>query len=265
MDQVTRILQLTDLHLFGKAQTKMVGINPLQTLQSVLTKISTDTTRNSPSLVVLTGDVSQDFSPESYKIAADALKIFSCPIVATMGNHDHTSSFTKIFGEPTRSISIDTTNWHILVLNSHLSGHVYGQLAESELNFLQKNLDQNLDRPTVIFLHHHVLPSGSHWIDKINLINNEQFLEIIDRYKNIKAVIYGHVHQETTVVRNNVTFLSTPSTSWQFAVKNYEFKLDTLMPGYRWIDLYSNGTIQTAIVRIPHNDKFVPDISSKGY
>jgi len=92
------------------------------------------------------------------------------------------------------------------------------------------------DQPTIIFIHHHVLPIDSNWLDRINLRNASEFLAIIDQYKNVKAVVCGHVHQDTTIYRQDVIFLSTPSTSWQFAVKSYNFSLDNLMPGYRWIN-----------------------------
>lgn len=267
VNQVTRILQLTDLHLFGNQQTKLVGINPFQTLQQVLIKVANDIKQNPPNLVILTGDISQDYSLGSYKIAAQAFQQFNLPVITTLGNHDYLPMFTTILGDPTQMAikALDLTNWGILILNSHWPKHVDGQLSNSELTFLQKNLSQSQNRPVIIFIHHHVLPIESNWLDKIKLSNDSQFLEIIDQYKNVKAVVCGHVHQDSTTSRNDVIYLSTPATSWQFTVKSQNFKLDTLMPGYRWINLYENGTIQTDVVRIDHNDMFIPNITSKGY
>ncbi|MBU0744755.1 MAG: 3',5'-cyclic-AMP phosphodiesterase [Gammaproteobacteria bacterium] len=267
MNQLIKILQITDLHLFSDPQAKLVGINSLKTLHQVIAKILDNIEQNRPDLIVLSGDVSQDYSLESYKIAAKILQQFKCPIVGTAGNHDYLPFFSKIFGNPTQVVTkiSDLTNWRIILLNSHLSQHVDGRLGNDELNFLQESLDKNSKHPVIIFIHHHVLPVSSTWIDKIKLQNGPQFLEIIDRYKNIKAVVCGHIHQETSITRQNVIFLSTPSTSWQFTVKSDGFKLDTLMPGYRWINLYDDGTIQTEVVRIEHNDEFIPDTNSKGY
>jgi len=188
-------------------------------------------------------------------------------MVATMGNHDHPPFFTKIFGAPNQVVTkiSSITNWRIILLNSHWTHHVDGKLTKSELNFLKQSLNSSSNQPVIIFIHHQVLPVESNWLDKIKLQNHTQFLEIIDQYKNIKAVVCGHVHQDTTIKRRGVTFLSTPSTSWQFTVKSHNFKLDTLMPGYRWINLYEDGTIKTEVVRIEHNDEFIPDTSSTGY
>ena len=267
MTQVTRILQLTDIHLFADQQMTLVGINPLQTLQQVLDRISVDIQKTPPDLIVLTGDISQDYSLNSYKIVEKIFKPLPYPVVATMGNHDKFDPFNKIFGEPLQIITkiSETTNWRILILNTHWPKHVDGQLTNYDLEFLKKGLEESYGQPTIIFLHHHVLPIYSQWLDKIMLTNSEQFLAIIDQYKNVKAVICGHVHQDTLTYRNDIMFLSTPATSWQFKVKSDDFMLDTLMPGYRWIYLYADGTLKTEVIRIKHNDKFIPDISSKGY
>jgi 3',5'-cyclic-AMP phosphodiesterase len=267
MNPPKRILQLTDLHLFSNQQSKLIGFNPYKSLQQVVAQVADSIAKKSPNLIALTGDISQDYSLESYKIAARIFNSLACPTVAIMGNHDYPVMFTKVFPDPTNEahklFSLD--NWRILFLNSYWPEHVGGQLAKTELDFLQKTLAESKQKYVIIFLHHPVLSVGSDWLDKLNLSNTSQFLEIIDQYQNIKAVLCGHVHQDTMITRLGVSYISTPSTSWQFAVKTHNFKLDTLMPGYRWIDLYEDGTFQTGIERIDHDETLIPDLSSKGY
>ncbi|EKE01784.1 MAG: hypothetical protein ACD_21C00052G0002 [uncultured bacterium] len=267
MKQPTRILQLTDLHLFSDPKTKLIGFNSYQSLQKVMELVANGIVEKKPNLVALTGDVSQDYSLESYETAAKIFNTFSCPIAAIMGNHDYPQVFAKIFGDPTKESNkiFNLNNWSIIFLDSHWPEHVGGQLAQTELDFLRKTLAVLLKQHVMIFVHHQVLPVGSAWLDNIMLSNAQQFLEIIDQYQNIKAVVCGHVHQATTTTRLGVSYLSTPSTSWQFAVNSPGFKLDTLMPGYRWIDLYEDGTFKTEVVRIDYSDTFIPDLNSKGY
>lgn len=267
MNQHTRILQLTDMHLFGDPKTNLIGFNPYHSLQQVMFSVADSIIKKPPSLLALTGDISQDYSLASYKAAKEVFRNFPYQIAATMGNHDHQSTFTDFFGDPTQDSNklFTLNNWSILFLNSNWPGHVGGQLAQTELDFLRKALTALRKQHIIIFLHHPVLPVGSHWLDKIMTNNAAQFLEIIDQHHNIKAVICGHTHQETNILRLGVTYLSTPAISWQFAVQSYNFKLDTLMPGYRLIDLHEDGTFQTEVVRIEYNDAFVPDLNSKGY
>ena len=266
MKQKFRILHLSDLHLFRNREKELLGINPYNCLTQVKNKIINNIEQKKPDLIVLTGDVSQDFSNESYELAYEILKNLGCPTTATMGNHDKEPFFSQIFGGPNKNIiSPEATNWHIVVLNSHWEQHVDGKLGYHQLKFLQNKLDEHIDHPIMIFLHHHILPIKSHWIDEINLNNSSQFLALIDQYKNIKAVVCGHVHQETHIKRKEVDFYTTPSTSWQFTPKSPDFKLDNLMPGYRWINLNEDGTIQTEVIRIDYNEDLLPDLSSKGY
>ncbi|CAL7962895.1 3',5'-cyclic adenosine monophosphate phosphodiesterase CpdA [Gammaproteobacteria bacterium] len=267
ISQPTRILQLTDLHLFGDPKISLVGFNSYQSLQRIMLSVADSIAKKPPSLLALTGDISQDYSLASYEIAKKIFHNFPCKIAATMGNHDYSPTFIDFFGDPTQdSNKLFTLNdWRILFLNSNWPGHVGGQLAQIELDFLRRTLATSCEQCIIIFLHHPVLPVGSYWLDKIMTNNAAQFLEIIDQYHNIKAVICGHTHQETNISRLGVTYLSTPATSWQFAVQSYNFKLDTLMPGYRLIDLYKDGTFQTEVVRINYDDAFVPDLNSKGY
>lgn len=262
MDQPIRILQFTDLHLFSNTQEKLVGLNPYNSLQKVIAKAKQDISSRL-GLIVLTGDISQDYSLESYEIAKKNLSEFSCPIIATMGNHDSLVMFAKVFGATFTVFTLG--KWCIVLLDTHYSGRVSGQIEEGNLNFLRESLEQYSDQSILIFLHHQVLPVGSSWVDNIGLKNSAQFLEIVDQYKNIKAVICGHVHQENVTSRFGVDYFSTPSTSWQFAKDNNHFKLDSLMPGYRWLDLYSDGSFKTEVVRIDYSSEFIPDLNSKGY
>jgi Icc protein len=245
----------------------LVGINPFRNLQQILFKISQQIVYHLPDLIVLTGDISQDYSLSSYKTVLQLFKNFPCTTLVTMGNHDDPSIFMQTFGQPTQilnSIS-STSRWRVCLLNSNWPKHVDGQIAKADLDLLEKNLATNSEQPTIIFLHHPVLKIGSSWLDKIKLQNSDQLLEIIDRYQSIKAVVSGHVHQESAILHKQTWFLTTPATSWQFAFNSSKFKLDKLMPGYRWFNLYADGSFDTKVIRIEPNDEFLPDMSSTGY
>ena len=48
-----------------------------------------------------------------------------------------------------------------------------------------------------------------------------------------------------------VRVLTTPSTCFQFKPQTESFSLDDQSPGYRWINLYDDGSIKTEVARIP--------------
>ena len=76
--------------------------------------------------------------------------------------------------------------------------------------------------------------------------------------------LFGHIHQEYERRRNSVVYLGSPSTCIQFHPTNNEFALDHCNPGYRWLELFSDGVIKTGVKRV--NDKlYQVDFSSIGY
>ena len=66
----------------------------------------------------------------------------------------------------------------------------------------------------------------------------------------MRAVIWGHVHQTFDQLRKGVRLLSTPSTCVQFLPNSEEFAVDMIPPGYRWLELYPDGTFETDVVRL---------------
>jgi Icc protein len=58
--------------------------------------------------------------------------------------------------------------------------------------------------------------------------------------------------------------MSTPSSCIQFAPGSECFKADDQPPGYRWLDLYSDGRIETAVSRVT-GVTFEVDLDSSGY
>ncbi|MBU1927084.1 MAG: phosphodiesterase, partial [Gammaproteobacteria bacterium] len=95
--------------------------------------------------------------------------------------------------------------------------------------------------------------------------NSDAFLEAVHRHKNIVAVAFGHVHSEQKLTFHGVDYLGSPSSSVQFMTKEQQFKLDAVMPGFRWFELYPDGHYETGIERVAMHSDFLPDLSSKGY
>jgi Icc protein len=55
-----------------------------------------------------------------------------------------------------------------------------------------------------------------------------------------------------------------PSTCVQFKPLSKDFAIDDVAPGYRWLDLYPDGRVETAVSRVD-GVKFEVDFSVKGY
>ena len=262
-----RILQISDSHLLAKPQDVFLGIKPYDTLKAVINCVNETIANLYPKLIVFTGDISQDDSRQSYQNAIKLLQHFTCPIVWTSGNHDDVKKASECLTvspwQYQPEYSLDP--WHLIILNSHWKNHVAGRLDSHELKILDHLLDTHKNQYILIFIHHHIVPVGNHWLDQLNLQNAKDLFSITDKYSNIKAIVSGHVHQEHNSSRHLASIITTPATSFQFKPQQKNFALDTLMPGFRLLDLYEDGHFDTQVIRVKTRPEFIPDLTQKGY
>jgi Icc protein len=88
---------------------------------------------------------------------------------------------------------------------------------------------------------------NSAWLDEVGLRDADEFLAVLDRHDNVRGVLWGHVHQVSDRQRNGVRMLSTPATCAQFLPNAEVFALDDKPPGFRWLRLYPDGTLETEV------------------
>lgn len=261
-----RVLQITDTHLFADSRKRLLGINTQRSFLAVLRQVEKEAQR--PDAVLLTGDLSQDCSAKAYKnLAKLTLAIFNCPVLWLPGNHDKPKTMAKVFAKTkfNNEKVLRLGNWQIILLNSHSPGNVHGYLIKKELLWLEKCLNERPDLHTIVTLHHHPIPVKCKWLDNLGLKNADAFLKIIDKYKKIRGVLWGHIHQKFETTRKGKAFLAAPSTCIQFKPKQDGFALDAKgMPGYRWLNLKADGSLKTVVRRVKDFD-LTTDLHSTGY
>ena len=259
-----RILQITDSHLGESSEESLLGMRTAQTLDDVLQKARTNEERFD--LVLSSGDISNDGTAGSYDRFLKAVRkaLPHTPIAWLEGNHDCPKAMRNIQQTPPLTGKVSIGAWRLILLNSRVPFEERGELPQSELDRLDELLAAEPNAPTMVFLHHQLVPVGSAWIDQYVVSNAAEFFKVTDKYSNIKAVSWGHVHQEFYNQRNGVDLIATPSTCVQFAPNSDDFLVDTAMPGYRVYELNQNGTYQTNIARVDEH-LYNVDLASSGY
>jgi Icc protein len=154
-------------------------------------------------------------------------------------------------------------NWHFLLLNSQVPGCVHGYLSPATLEWLERQLSSIGEAPTLVSLHHPPFVVGSDWLDGSTLQNPDALFAVLDRYPQVKLVLFGHIHQEYSRFRHGVQYLGAPSTCIQFEPHSAAFALDEAQPGLRILDLYPDGRWCTTVERSSHVYK--PDLTVMGY
>lgn len=247
----------------ASADGALLGVNTRDSLDAVIAEVLKS--HGQPDLILATGDLAQDGSDEAYRVLGDRLAAFSCDAAWIAGNHDHVASLARVaerYGAARRHIV--QGGWQFIFLDSSVPGKVHGELAESELDFLADMLKQHPDLPALVTLHHHPVDISADWMRDIGLRNREDFWQVIDRFPQVKVVLWGHIHQTYEQCRNGVQLLATPSTCIQFTSGSRQFSVEDRAPGYRWFELQASGNFTTEVCRAL-DFEFELDQSRSGY
>ena len=259
------MVQVSDCHLFASTEGKLLGLNTQFSLDRVLELVRAEQTHMD--LILATGDLSQDASLEAYTRLDDALSEFGVPTYWIEGNHDKPAPMLEALRDHKAEMGpcvIERGAWTIIMLDSTIPGEVPGELYDDDIEFLDRSLRNAAGEHIMVCLHHHPTPMGCKWLDTQVVASADRFFEVIDRHDRVRAVIWGHVHQEYSGERNGVKLYSVPSTCVQFKPFSEDFAVDKIPPGYRWFDLYPDGRIETTVSRV-QGIEFEVDMSVKGY
>lgn len=242
------VAQITDTHLFAKDEQQMLGSTTNDSFKAVVAHLSQ--LQPTPNILLVTGDISQDETNESYQRLKDILSPLQIPTYWIPGNHDDLGLMQQLLNQPPifTDKSFSAGGWHFLLLSSWIPGQVHGKLSQASLEWLEQQLQ--VEKPTLIALHHPPCSINSAWMDRIKLQNSEDFFAIIDRYPQVKLVVFGHIHQAFETQRREVSYFGSPSTCVQFKPESVEFAIAQTQPGFRLFSLYSDGTFETKIERV---------------
>lgn len=241
----------------------LLGVNTSDSLDAVITQVLRD--HGQPDIILATGDIAQDASERAYRLFGEKLQAFDCAAAWVAGNHDDASLLTRIATElNANSRHVVMGGWQFVLLDSSVPGKVYGELPKSELDFLEKALTENPGLPALVALHHHPVDIDTQWMSAIGLRNNDDFWRIVNRFPQVKTVLWGHIHQEYDEYREGVRLLATPSTCIQFTAGSVKFSVEEKSPGYRWFEMMPNGDFSTEVKR-SQDFSFELDMNSTGY
>ncbi|WNY34949.1 metallophosphoesterase [Curtobacterium flaccumfaciens] len=215
-----RILHLSDTHLTGDGALHQGAVDTTVALERLLAHVD-----DVPGigLVVVSGDVSEDGSPESYATVRDRVggwaQRHGAALVAVPGNHDLREGFRQVLtnghvlGEggaalvhtmeylpPTVPVSGQSVvaGCRIVTVDTSVPGAGYGELSDTALEHLRTALadaDGATDAPhgTVVVLHHPPLPAPTELHEALRLQNPEALADVI-RGSDVRVVLGGHYH-----------------------------------------------------------------------
>jgi 3',5'-cyclic AMP phosphodiesterase CpdA len=264
------LVQLTDLHVRprGIAANRVVETNMLteRAFRAVAAL------RPVPDAVVISGDLTECGLIEEYTLLAELLKrTLALPVYVIPGNHDRRERLAAGLPEYCRvtdgfiQYAVEDLPVRLVLLDSVVPGSGHGELCAARLDFLDRTLAEQPDKPTMVVLHHPPFICGIGHMDDINLRTSREFGAVLARHKQVQRIISGHHHRPIFTSFGHAIASISPSVAQQVElelgpVAGGGFVLEP--PGYH-IHLWdsSNGFVtHTALVeKFPGPFPFLTD------
>lgn len=214
-------VHLTDLHVLPNEDDLLYGRRTTDKLREVLELVRNMDVR--PDFFILSGDLVNDGKEAEYRrlnAVLDELREFDAPLILGLGNHDSRIPFRKIvLGEETTDESkryYHSTMFgglRVIMLDSKLSGAVYGDLDEPQLVWLEKELRKPAPLGNLIAVHHPpvfstVEPLSDH------CLNSPEGLARTIAGHHVHAVLSGHIHYSHLTAFGGTLSVTTPATAY---------------------------------------------------
>jgi Icc protein len=242
------ILQLTDTHLFADPDGEHHGVHTRNSLRRVLAAALDK--YPAPDAILMTGDLSQDYSRGAYLAIRELLAQVPAPVYFLPGNHDDPALMAEILGtgnfhycEPLR-----LGNWLLPMLDTWDGDRAGGLVGAEALAALDRQLESSTLPHALVCLHHQPVPVHCKWLDSVGLDDGDRLMEVIGRHPRVRGVVWGHIHQQFEDTVGEVQLMGSPSTCFQFLPRQDTFDVDTLPPGYRRICLHDDGRIESSVL-----------------
>lgn len=254
--QAARIVQITDLHILGDEDATLSGVKPSRSLAKVIDDIRL--LSPPPKLVIASGDLTDQGSEQAYQNLQRLLNRLPCAVYVMAGNHDETEVMNAVL--PADNIvsqrQSSCEDWQLIFVNSKDANGSNGFVTDDELEWLEQQLEQAGNQPVLLAMHHTPLTLCASATCQFK--NADALLDLLQKYHNVKALIAGHTHNNVEEVRGNLRIMTTPSTMVQVTHNQHEARTpdkdfwdfhqaDTSRHGYRVVDLFANGELESTV------------------
>jgi 3',5'-cyclic AMP phosphodiesterase CpdA len=177
--------------------------------------------------VMFSGDMINRARKEELYSFIDIANTLKYPWYAIFGNHDiniggylskkkcsqilsENNPTLKDYNKPYYSF-VPKKGFKVIALDTVIDTKITtnGEIDKEQLKWLDKELSKSKNDVVLIFMHVPAVEpfsSSSH-----KLLNDDEFLNILSKYKNPIGVFSGHYHATKIIPRGNIIFVSTPS------------------------------------------------------
>ena len=220
-----KFIQISDIHFLENGSNttfKMIGESP-RLLDDAIRQINE---QKDLDFVMVTGDLIDKPFEKELNAVLQYMDNINYPWYFTFGNHDrcvggylNTDLYMSMIKDHNQNYDfklpyysfVPKKGFKVIVLDDIITDEVtsQGYIGETQLNWLNKELNKSKNDTVLIFMHVPLIEpfaSPNH-----RLRNASQVMGIIESYKNPIGVFQGHYHAARVEQRNNVLYVNTPA------------------------------------------------------
>lgn len=251
------IAQFSDLHIGATAE----GVDPLARLEIVVEAVRS--LPNPVDAVIVSGDLSDNGSEESYRQVRPLFDRFECPVHVLPGNHDDRARLRMAFGLPGAgdepvNYTAEVGEIRLVLLDSNVPGQDPGRFGPRDLAWLDERLGEEPERPTLLAVHHTPLATGLPTWDAINLDPSEReaLAGVVARQPQLRAIVGGHLHRIAAASLAGCPVISAPSTYLQ-ALPDFNLEAEDVEmvgpPGFA-LHVFHDGELSSQVEMLAEAD-----------
>jgi Icc protein len=220
---MTTVLHITDTHIVERGKLVSKLLDTSDSLTRLVTRINSIRDQVGPiDAVLVSGDVSDDGSEQSYEQFKKIVAPLDLPLYVIPGNHDRRENMRSAFSE---NMPVDgPLNWDLRVgdvviigLDTLVEGKGLGTLLPQSIDFLEQALARADHSPVLLALHHPPFTSHVDFMDKIALTNPAAMNDLISGYGGNLRMVCGHIHSMMISDVSGRVAISAPSPCSAFA------------------------------------------------
>ncbi len=248
-----RFLQISDTHLGDTTDSLFHERNPFHYLKAVLAEV--ERLNLKPDFILHSGDVANNGDEAAVLLFSQEMKKFEIPIHYVVGNHDRREHlegllFRRAFRdmlENELTYSFVQQGVRFIVLDAWQESRIDGKLSDEALAFCRVEL-RSSSEPVVIVTHFPPVLVGSPWIDKNLLLQNgDELHALLCTFRSkVAGVLFGHLHQGLSMMKDGIGYFCCPSTVFQFhsSPQDSEMKYhEEEPPGFQMVSVGEDRSI----------------------
>ncbi len=220
---MTTILQISDTHIVPHGVLVSGRLDTADALERLVMRITSIRDQlGSIDALLVSGDLSDDGSAESYERFTSLIAPLDLPTYVIPGNHDARDPMRSAFANGLPASG--PLNWagkigeiHLIGLDTLVEGQGLGTLLADSLSFLQNELVKAETAPVLLALHHPPFACGIGFMDTIGLTNRDDLRDVVTAYEGTLRIVCGHIHSMIVSDIAGHVSISAPSPCSTFA------------------------------------------------